>query len=59
MARLSRRRLLTTAAAASLAAARPCGAVEPWCRKAAFFSGLCSLPESWASRFFMKSRISP
>lgn len=40
MARLSRRRLLTTAAAASLAAARPCGAVEPWHRKAAFFSGL-------------------
>jgi len=40
MPSLSRRRLLATAAAASLAAVRPCPAVEPWRRKGAFFSGL-------------------
>ena len=40
MTRISRRHLLAAAGAASLAAARPSGAIEPWKRGPAFFSGL-------------------
>jgi len=40
MQSLTRRRVLATAAAAALTAVRPCAAVEPWRRQAAFFSGL-------------------